>query len=180
MSCKSTESLKYIDETDKCYGLAGMAISLMVWDAEEQLHAIDLDAEADRAMVMAPEFYLCMSQAQSPKSAWQARLQRFQIEAAMLVGNVACRQMAHRLLSSVGAEADRQMRAFLQEEAGELCQLEADEATNIYTKAMNYCSRLFSHPGVCEVAKSLAEAIAKRRQLSQSEAFEILAPLSRL
>ena len=180
MSTKSAELLKYVDEDDKCYGLAGMAISLMVWDAEDRLHSIDADAASEVAMVMSPEFYLCMSQAQSPKSAWQSRLQRFQIEAAMLVGNVVCRQLAHRQMSSIGAEADRRMRKFLQEEADELCQLEQDEVGNIYSKALSYCNRMFSHPVVCSVAKSLADTIASRRQLTSSETFEILAPLAQL
>lgn len=37
------EKLRYTDETDRCYGAAGMAISLVVYDGEEMLSAISLD-----------------------------------------------------------------------------------------------------------------------------------------
>lgn len=54
-------SLHYADETDRCYGLAGMAISLVVWDAEELLYEIDLDAPAEEALRLSPDFYLALA-----------------------------------------------------------------------------------------------------------------------
>ena len=42
--------LKYIDENDKCYGITGMAISMVVWDAENVLAAVSLDAPADETV----------------------------------------------------------------------------------------------------------------------------------
>ena len=35
--------LKYIDEDDKCYGITGMAIGIMVCDAENLISSISLD-----------------------------------------------------------------------------------------------------------------------------------------
>ncbi len=29
--------LQYIDENDKCYGITGMAIGMVIWDAENVL-----------------------------------------------------------------------------------------------------------------------------------------------
>ena len=46
----NNDSIKYTDETDKSFGLAGMAISLMVWDAETLLDHIDIDSGPDSAM----------------------------------------------------------------------------------------------------------------------------------
>ena len=50
------EKLRYTDETDRCYGAAGMAISLVVYDGEEMLSAISLDGPAgSQTMTLAPE-----------------------------------------------------------------------------------------------------------------------------
>ena len=36
--------LKYIDEEDKSYGIAGMAVAIMVFDGENLLSSISLEA----------------------------------------------------------------------------------------------------------------------------------------
>ena len=93
----NNDSIKYTDETDKSFGLAGMAISLMVWDAETLLDHIDIDSGPDSAMHMAPEFYL--SPTVSAKAMWTHNLRRFEIVSAMLVANVACRHLVNRPVS---------------------------------------------------------------------------------
>lgn len=52
------ESFKYKDETDRSYGATGMAIGLLIFDGEDMLASIDLDASCDDEMVaMSPDFY---------------------------------------------------------------------------------------------------------------------------
>ncbi len=38
-------SLKYTDEEDKSFGLAGMSIAAMVWDEIEAIESVSLDSE---------------------------------------------------------------------------------------------------------------------------------------
>ena len=174
------ETLKYADETDKSYGLAGMAISLVAWDAEEWLDAIDLDAKADEAMRMSTEFYLTIAPHVGAKAVWEQALKRFQLTAAMTVANVACRHLAYRGHASMPNDADSALRSLLYDEGADLCSLEQDEVSRVYGRSLTYCDRLFSHPGVRQLAETLAGELRSRRALSASEIFELLAPLNRM
>lgn len=172
--------IKYADETDKAYGLAGMAISLIAWDAEEWLDAINLDAPADSAMEMTSEFYLTLAPRVGAKAVWQQASQRFKLTAAMTVANVACREMALRSHGFLPADADSELRALLADEGAELCGYEPDEVSRLYGQALTYCSRLFGHPGVCKLADQLATRLVENRRLDALEVFALLAPLNRM
>ena len=177
---ESNDVLKYADETDKSFGLAGMAISLMAWDAEEWLEAIDLDANADEAMCMSTEFYLTIAPRVGAKALWEQSLKRFQLTAAMTVANVACRQMVHKGHASMPGDADSALRSALSDEGAHLCSLEDDEVSRVYGKSLAYCGRLFTHPGVKKNAGLLAPQLRSRRPLSAAEVFDVLAPLNRM
>lgn len=172
-------ALKYVDMTDKAYGLAGMAVALVAWDAEELLESIDLAAAPEEAMHMTSEFYLCMSPRVGAKAAWEQTLKRFQIVAGLTVANVVCRQMVHKRLN-VSAQMDNELQIFLLEEGKSFYCLDDDEVRRVYGKSLSYCRQLFSHPGVCQVAVHLADEIISRKTLGSAEVFEILAPLSRM
>lgn len=177
---ESSESLKYADETDKSFGLAGMAISLMAWDAEEWLEAINLDAAADEALHMSAEFYLCIAPRVGAKAVWEQALKRFRITAAMTVANVACREMAHKGHSTISTSTDTALRKALADEGAALCDLEDDEVSRVYGKSLAYCNRLFAHPAVCQLADRLASTLRQSRTMSAREVWEILAPLARM
>ncbi len=49
-------TLKYSDETDKCYGLTGMVIGLFIYDGEQYLSSITLDGGADSSIEFTPDF----------------------------------------------------------------------------------------------------------------------------
>lgn len=172
--------LRYKDETDKAYGLAGMAISLVAWDAEEWLDSIDLDAKADEAIHMSEEFYLNIAPRIGAKALWEQAFKRFQLTAAMMVANVACREMVKNQHVSLPGACDSALRAALNDEGAELCSLEQDEVSRIYGKSLNYCSQLFAHPGVKQVASIFADTLQKRRSLMAGEILELLAPLNRI
>lgn len=176
----SSEILKYADETDKAFGLAGMAISLVAWDAEAWLDAIDLDAAPDAAMRMSADFYLTLAPHVGAKAVWEQALTRFRLTAAMTVANVACREMAHAGHARLSAEADAALRRALDDEGAELCGLDPDEVSAVYGKSLAYCQRLFTHPGVSALAGQLAEALAAQRSLDAPSVFAILAPLGRM
>lgn len=170
--------LRYADRTDKSFGLAGMAISLVAWDAEETLSHIDLDASPEEALRMTPDFYL--SPVASAKAVWENNLRRFQLASAMLVANVACRNFVHHARRVMPAEIDETMRTIIADEGRALCQLEPEEAMHVYSKAYTYCHRLFGHPEVARLAGVLSSRLIERGCLSAHEVFELLAPLNRL
>lgn len=62
------EKLRYTDETDRCYGAAGMAISLVVFDGEDILSAISLDGpEGSQTMTLAPNSFSRAIRASRPR-----------------------------------------------------------------------------------------------------------------
>ncbi len=173
-----SSAIKYADENDKAYGLAGMAISLLAWDAEEWLESINIDAPADAAMQMSADFYLTIAPKVSAKALWEQASKRFQLTAAMTVANVTCRQMSLHHHSSLSGEIDAELRSLLTDEGAELCGYESDEVSRLYGRAVSYCHRLFAHSGVCQLADKLAARIIDSRTLEAPEGFAILAPLN--
>lgn len=173
-------TLRYADETDKAYGLAGMAIALMAWDAEEWLEGIDLNAAPEEAMHMSAEYYLCCAPKVAPKAVWEQSLKRFQLAAAMTVANVTCREMTHNGGRNISSVIDFELRKLLANEGATMCGLEEDEVESIYKKSLAYCRRLFVHPGVCQLAIQLAAALRSRKNMSATEIFDILAPIARM
>lgn len=172
--------LRYADETDKAFGLAGMAIALVAWDAEDWLEGIDLDAAPEEAMHLSADYGLYLAPRTGAKASWSQALKRFQIAAAMTVANVACRQMVHQAHSALSSQIDSALRSLLDDEGAELCSLEPDEVSRVYGQSLTHCARMFRHPGVGRLAGRLADALASERTLSAPQIFEILAPLNQL
>ena len=174
------KSLHYADETDRCYGLAGMAISLMVWDAEEMLLEIDLDAPAEEALRLTPDFYLTLAPKTGAKAAWEAAVGHFQLISALTVANVTCRHIVRHGRSMISTALDADIRRFLSEEGAEIAQLDDDEVSSIYGKILAHCARIFRHPGVAQLANDLTDAIQKNKKLPAADVLEILRPLNRM
>lgn len=177
---ESFDVLKYADETDKAFGLAGMAISLVAWDAEEWLEKIDLDAAPDEAMHMSAEFYLNIAPRIGAKALWEQSLKRFQLISAMTVANVSCREMVHRGHAMLPSSSDAALRKALASEGASLCDLEDDEVSRVYGKSLAYCTRIFGHPAVSQLAEELASTIRSSRQMSAADIWTILEPINRL
>ena len=49
--------MRYRSEEDKCYGVAGMAIGLSVFDAEDLLSEVNIDADGVDCVQFVPDFY---------------------------------------------------------------------------------------------------------------------------
>ena len=62
--------LSYRNENDRCYGAAGMAIGLVVFDGEDMLAGISLDAPAHAMMEMNQDFFFTGNPSLSAKAAW--------------------------------------------------------------------------------------------------------------
>lgn len=174
------KSLHYADETDRCYGLAGMAISLVVWDAEDMLLEIDLDAPAEEALRLTPDFYLTLAPKTGAKAAWEAAVGHFQLISALTVANVACRHIVRHGHSAISTALDADIRHFLTDEGAEIAQLESDEVSTVYGKILTHCTRIFRHPGVAQLASTLTDAIRQHKKLPAADVLEILRPLNRM
>ncbi len=180
---KSTDTkdpLKYTDETDKSYGLAGMAISLVVWDASELLTSINIDAPIEEAIRLTPDYYLGQSGRTGAKAAWEQDLKRFQLTAAMTLANVCCRRLAHRSEGQLSRRTLEAIMTFLNEEGAALCQLDPDEVQRIAAGIHQHCSRIFNHSGVCSLAARLASELTSRRAMPAAEVLDLLAPINRM
>ena len=59
--------MKYRDELDKSYGIAGMALGLSVFDADDLFTAVTLDGDGPDSILFTPEFYFAGNPRLSPR-----------------------------------------------------------------------------------------------------------------
>lgn len=166
-------SLKYADERDKIYGLAGMAITLVALDGEKYLCEIRLDAPADKSFVMSHDYGFTGNPRMSARIVWEQTLSDLRMTASMALGNIACRRyvLGHRAIDDNDIVA---VREAVRLDAGEHCSLDTDEADSLFNTSLNYVQRIFRHSGVQEIAHTFAGHIGRRRTMSGAEAVEIL------
>lgn len=174
------KQLSYKSEDDKCYGITGMAIALVVFDGEDYLTSINLDAESSDAMIeFTDEFYFTGNPEFSAKSVWNHILKNFNLAMSLSVGNMLCRRL---VLESRPMDRDTTKSLFnLMVEVGrESCSLESDETQHLFEKNLNYLNRIFSHHGVQSVAHEFADVLRSRRVMTRFEVIEQLRALSML
>lgn len=169
----------YKSEEDKCYGAAGMAVAVVIFDGESQLASIDLDAEAPSMFSMTEDFYFAGNPGVSARSAWNRILGNFNISMALTIANIMCRRivLSH---SQMDAETRQALRQLIVEVGKESCQLEEDETSRLYDKNYTYLHRIFNHMGVQSLVNDFADLLKRRRQLSRLEVMEALRALSSL
>lgn len=171
--------LSYRNDTDRCYGAAGMAIGLVVMDGEEMLDGIDVDAEPHEIMEMNQDFFFSGNPSVSAKTAWNRMLRNFNLMTSMMIGNVMCRRM---VLDRTELENEMlaALHARLMQEADECCSLEQDEAERLFNKDYTYLHQVFLHRGVQQVARDFAAKIERERRFTRAEMLEELRALSAL
>lgn len=172
-------TLKYTDDRDRCYGLTGMAMSIVVMNGEEMLAAIDMDAPADEMMKFTPQYYFAGNPRLSARLAWNEIVEHYQLTMAMLVSNVLCRYYVHRR-EEITPELLKLVHEYLVDEGTDTCQLGEDEINTLFNKHFSYMQRLFRHQGVQTVVDDFARQLIKRRQMSINEIIECFQPLSML
>ncbi len=164
-------ALRYIDEKDKSYGIAGMAISLVACDCEEYISSVSLEAD-EEPISFTSNFRFTGNPNLSAKSAWNEHLKQFQVVAGMLLANVMCRN------SAVGRGFDKKallsIREIIKTLGSENCSLDEDEIDNIYNKSYRYYTEIFSHPSVATIARDFATTLRMKRRLSAGEILDEL------
>ena len=87
--------LAYLNEDDRAYGLAGMAISLAAFDAIDRVASLDMDAEGPM-ISFTHAYYFTGSPVMSPKRSWDILVRNFNLTTAMVLSNVMARTMVRR------------------------------------------------------------------------------------
>ncbi|MBD5300073.1 MAG: hypothetical protein HDS17_01180 [Bacteroides sp.] len=173
------KSLKYTDETDRCYGATGMAIGLMVFDGEDMLASITLDGDPNEMVAMSPDFYFAGNPGVSAKTAWNQILKNYNIGIAMLMSNLLCRSVVNKR-QALPNELHDFLLDLAREEGHESCSLDDDEIERLFNKNYSYLNRVFNHRGVQSVAHDFASTLGQRRTLSRLDVLELLEALRML
>lgn len=173
-------SLKYSDSTDKSYGLSGAAIGLYIFDGEAFLGDITLDPESGEPLGLTPDFYFAGNPRISAKSVWKMMLENFHLTQAMAISNLLCRRIVAAQQEDVPRQEQHLLRKYIFEEGKQTLSLDQDEMEKIFDKDYLYLRRIFSHPGVRNVAALLADTLRTKEAVRREEALEILSLLRRL
>lgn len=168
--------MKYRDELDKSYGVAGMVLGLSVFDASDLFTAVTLDGDGPSCIQFTPEYFFAGNPRLSPRGAWQYILGHYRISVGLAVANALCRRM---VLDN--GRADDKLRDQLFNAAFEdgrnYCQLERDEVEPIFDEAFDNMRRLFADSRVRKAMDAFADTLQQQRTLSHIDVIDFLQQL---
>ena len=170
-----TLTLHYLNEDDRAYGLAGMALSAVALDASDLISSISLDSE-DNMVLFSDGYYFIGSPSVSPKATWGSMVRNFQITSAMVVANLFARSLV-RMKTAVPHDLLNTLHDEIIREGRETCDLEDDEAEGVYSKALTYNRQIFGNTRLHPAIAKFAGAISCRRTLSAQEILDELSQL---
>lgn len=171
--------LKYKNEDDRCYGAAGMAMAVVIFDGEDMLACVDIDSNPESMMQFTDDFFFNGNPGYSAKNAWNQILKNFNLAMALSLGNVICRSVIYES-KDVADEVRDYLRDLMVEEGSSNCALEEDETTRLFNKNYDYLTRVFNHHGVQSVAHDFARTIKSRRRMTRMDILDQLRALSML
>ena len=169
--------MKYRDELDKSYGVAGMALGLSVFDAEDLFTAVTIDAEGPECIQFTPEFFFAGNPRLSPRGAWKYILGHYRISVGLAVANALCRRMVLDN-DKVDDKLRDQLFNAAYDDGRDYCQLERDEVEPIFDEAFENLTRLFADSRVRKAMDAFADALQQRRTLSHIDVNDILQQLN--
>lgn len=165
-------NLKYSNEDDRAYGLAGMAISMASLDALDRITEIYLDAEGPMVR-FSQHYYYSQSPAVSAKAVWHNLVSNLQLTTSLVLSNIMARSLI-RFGSEAESSVYEEIRRLVREEGRDVCSLDEEESDAVFDKVMNHSKRLFYNPRLQPAVRQLAGVIARRRRLSVLELAEEL------
>lgn len=168
-------TLAYLNEDDRAYGLAGMAISLAALDAIDRVAEVSLDA-AGPMVSFSHEYYFCGSPSISPKATWNNLVHNFYITSSMAVSNVMARSMV-RLGVDTPAELLEAIHGEMQAEGSETCSLEPEEIDSLYNRTTTSMRRIFANRRLHSAIDQFARTLSRRRTMSGWEIYDELRAL---
>lgn len=159
-------SLKYRDEDDKSYGLAGAAVGLFVYDKEDYLLSLSLDDEKDISFI--PETFVVPNPELSAKNVWEHRVGQYKIFTYIALSNYLCRQMVYKR-KSVDPFEKRELYAMLSKTGKEACSLDDDEISRFFDKTYADMTSVFSHPKVKRVMEQFVSKLKMMRTMNRDD-----------
>ena len=165
-------TLRYSNEDDRAYGLAGMVISIASLRAIDRISHISLDA--DGPMVeFSHEYYFAGSPSVSPKSTWDNLVNNFHLTTSMIVSNVLARSMV-RLKKNVPDQLLKEIYEEVEKEGVDTCALEPDEVENLYNNALMRSLKIFRNNRLHPMVDEFARILSVKRSLSGKEIIDEL------
>lgn len=171
------KKFKYADERDKCYGLAGIAISLNVWNGHQTIRQITIDGP--ESISFAPEAAVYTNPRMSAKIVWNDQLRQYQLLMGMALSNLMCRAIVLRH-KQIGSDLRDRIFAIANADGQAYCALEPDETEVIFNKTYRYLNSLYSNSQVVRAVRQFAEALQARRTMTATEVEEELTRCLRL
>ncbi len=165
-------TLQYLNEDDRAYGLAGMAISLAAFNAMDRVAEVTLDTDGPM-VTFSNEYYFSGSPSISPKATWHNLIQNFRITSAMAIANLLSRSVV-RMKTDVPGDIMETLRTTIILEGQESCSLEEDEIEELYRDTLSYSRRIFTNPRLHPAIDEFARVLSRRRTLSGREIAEEL------
>lgn len=174
----AASALKYKNEEDRVYGLAGMMIAVASMNAIDRVALVSIDAEGPM-VTFSNEFYFPGSQSASPKATWRRLFDNFQITSAMAISNILSRRFIHERTAEI-EDMLTPLREVMILEGEEVCSLESDEVERIFNRMLSHSSRIFGNRRLTSFIDEFAGIIARRRRLTGREIEEELELLQML
>jgi len=165
--------MKYRDDLDKSYGVAGMALGLSVLEADNLFTSITIDAEGQGCIQFTPEFFFAGNPRLSPRGSWKYILGHYRISVGLAVANALCRRMVLDN-DKVDDKLRDELFTAAYEDGRDYCHLERDEVVPIFDEAFDNMTRLFSNSQVRKAMDAFADALQQRRTLSHIDVSDIL------
>jgi hypothetical protein len=171
----SVEQLKYKDDVDRRYGVAGMVLAAFILDYEKYISSVSIERSGLEAIEFSPDFFIVSGENVSAKTSWEHILEQYQVIASMMISNMMCRSM-------VGSrrELDRAMHDVMLstlKDYAEDCQLEKDEAEAIFDKHYQYLNRAYHNSNLHVAAKRLVEELTSKPVLYHSDLCDLVRSL---
>ena len=168
--------MKYRDDLDKSYGVAGMALGLSVLEADNLFTSITIDAEGQGCIQFTPEFFFAGNPRLSPRGSWKYILGHYRISVGLAVANALCRRMVLDN-DKVDDKLRDELFTAAYEDGRDYCHLERDEVEPIFDEAFDNMMRLFANSQVRKAMDTFADTLKQRRVLSHIDVTDILQQL---
>lgn len=168
----SADSLKYKDDTDRSYGVAGMALAAFILDYEKYITSVSVERSGIDAVEFSPDFYMTACESISPKASWTHCIEQYQIISSMLISNVMCRSMVRNHMEVEMSHHDAMLDSLY--DFAKECQLDTDEAEELFDKHYQYLNRAYHNSRVHVAAQRLVDELSSRHTLVHSDLCDIL------
>lgn len=174
------QSLKYSDERDRAFGVAGMAVAVCLNGNVGYCVSVSLEAPHGAEVAFSTDyFYRAVGGPRvSARKLWEAAVEDYTSAQSMVLANVLCRAMVeNRALPSPALVAEA--RKELIGDSAEQCYLSEDEFSGLFDQELSRLRRVFSYPQVADMAREFADSLISRRTLGRDDLLQIFSPLLR-